>query len=167
MNASSMIRPESPADNDSILALQMKAFGPGAAARAAFRVREQAPHDRSLSFVLADGSSVVGSVRQTHVVVGTEAGLLLGPLVVDPISTNSGFGRALVRKALDAARRKGERYVILVGDAPFYRPLGFEHCVGSRVALPGPVDPVRLLVAEFVPGVADKLKGMVFGVPPA
>ena len=89
------IRPEHVADNDTIHALQMAAFGPGAAARAAFRVREQAAHDPALSFVLCDGGVLLGSVRQTHVTIGAAAGLLLGPLVVEPAHKNNGYGRAL------------------------------------------------------------------------
>jgi len=166
MNKPFSLRPENAADNDTILALQMAAFGPGAAARAAFRVREQAAHDGELSFVLADGGGILGSVRQTHVRIGPDDGLLLGPLVVDTNYKNMGYGRALVRQAIDAARAAGERFVILVGDAPYYRPLGFDHCVGGRVALPGPVDPVRLLVAELSPGAAAGLAGMVEGFEP-
>jgi len=167
MTQSFPIRPERAADDDTILALQMAAFGPGAAARAAFRVREQAPHDAALSFVLTGEEAILASVRQTHVQVGEDAGLLLGPLVVAPEHKNRGMGRALVRHALDAARAAGERFVILVGDRPYYAPLGFTECVGRAVRMPGPVDPARLLVAELEPGVAATLTGLVEGVAPA
>ena len=40
-------RPERPSDALAIDTLHHTAFGPGADARAAFRVREQAPHDLS------------------------------------------------------------------------------------------------------------------------
>ncbi len=163
MSASFKIRPEQAADNDDIQTLQMTAFGPGAAARAAFRVREQARHDMALSFVLIHDGAILGSVRQTHIVVGGDRGLLLGPLVVDPAHKKNGFGRALVRRALEAAEATGEAWVILVGDAPYYRPLGFRHCVGQHVKLPGPVDPARVLVAELKPGAAGRLKGLVRG----
>ncbi len=163
MTSTYSIRPEHAADNDTILALQQTAFGPGAAARAAFRVREQAPHDAALSFVLTEQDVILGSVRLTHVTIGPDAGLLLGPLVVDPAHKNNGCGRALVGRALAAAEAAGARFVILVGDAPYYRPLGFGHCVGRKVRLPGPVDPARLLAAEFEPGIAAQLSGMVRG----
>lgn len=163
MSQSYSIRPEQAADDETILNLQMAAFGPGAAARAAFRVREQAPHDPALSFVLCREGTILGSVRQTHIMVGEAAGLLLGPLVVDPAHKNNGIGRALVRHALDAAKEAGERFIILVGDAPYYSPLGFGKCVGGRVKMPGPVDPARLLAAELVPGAAEELSGTVSG----
>ncbi len=164
MNASSMIRPETPADDTAILQLQMKAFGPGARARAAFRVREQAPHDIALSFVLTDGLDILASVRQTSIGVGEDRGLLLGPLVVMPQHKNNGFGRALVRQALQSAQGASEHFVILVGDAPYYGPLGFDHCIGRAVSMPGPVDPERLLAAEIEPGIVGRLSGAVRGL---
>ena len=45
MSPNTITRLERPTDAAAIDALQHAAFGPGAYARAAFRVREQAPHD--------------------------------------------------------------------------------------------------------------------------
>jgi predicted N-acetyltransferase YhbS len=39
-----------------------EAFGPGRFARAAARIREQGPHDLSLSFVCADDGETIASV---------------------------------------------------------------------------------------------------------
>jgi predicted N-acetyltransferase YhbS len=159
-------RPERPSDAAAIDALQHVAFGPGAYARAAFRVREQAPHDRALSFVTERDGEIVGSVRMTPIAVGERRGLLLGPLVVDPCCKGLGYGKALIRLALDSARAAGCRFVVLVGDEPYYGPLGFRRLPIRRVTMPGPVDPARLLVAELMPGAADGLDGMVRGAPP-
>src|SRR5687768_10726898 len=155
------IRPERPSDNCVILALQHAAFGPGAYTRAAFRVREQAPHDRTLSFVAERGGELVGSVRLTPIAVGERRGMLLGPLVVDPCCKGLGYGKALVRHALVRAREAGCGFVILVGDEPYYGPLGFAALPPKRVTMPGPVDAARLLVAELTPGAAGGLEGMV------
>jgi predicted N-acetyltransferase YhbS len=157
-------RPERPSDDAIIDALQHAAFGPGAYTRAAFRVREQAPHVRALSFVTERNGEIVGSVRMTPIAVGERRGLLLGPLVVDPCCKGLGYGKALVRLALDAARKAGWAFVILVGDEPYYGPLGFSRLPPRYVAMPGPVDPARLLVAELTPGATEGLKGMVRGV---
>jgi predicted N-acetyltransferase YhbS len=152
-------RPERPSDDSAIEALQQVAFGPGAYARAAFRVREQAPHDRTLSFVTERGGALVGSVRMTWVVVSERGGLFLGPLVVDPVYKGLGHGKALVRHAVAEAAKAGAGFVILVGDEPYYGPLGFHRLPPKRVTLPGPVDPARLLVAELENGAADALAG--------
>lgn len=157
-------RPERDADNPAIEALQRAAFGPGAYARAAFRVREQAPHDPTLSLVTERDGALIGSVRMTPISVGERHGLLLGPLVVDPCCKGEGHGKALVRFALAAAQAAGHGFVVLVGDHPYYGPLGFARLPVNTVTLPGPVDPARLLVAELRPGAAAGLAGMVSGL---
>jgi predicted N-acetyltransferase YhbS len=160
------VRPEATSDATAIEALQRRAFGPGAYARAAFRVREQAPHDPRFSFVAEAAGALVASVRMTPIDVGGRRGMQLGPLVVDPAFAGLGHGRGLVRQALDAARANGVGFVLLVGDEPYYGPLGFAPVapVGA-VKMPGPADPGRILVAELVPGAVDGFEGLVRGVP--
>lgn len=157
-------RPELPSDAAPIEALQQLSFGPGRYARAAFRVREQAPHDPALSFVTERDGALIASVRLTPIRVGEDHGLLLGPLVVDPCCKNMGYGKALMRLAVEEARKAGCPFIVLVGDEPYYRPFGFRPLPPKRVLMPGPVDPARLLVAELQPGAAEGLKGTVTGV---
>ena len=159
------IRLEEPSDKSAVEALQRAAFGPGAYARAAFRVREQAAHDPALSFVSERGSALIGSVRLTPITVAAHAGHLLGPLVVDPSCKKMGYGKALMRHAMEAARRSGCAFVLLVGDEPYYWPFGFRPVPRGRIVMPGPVDPARLLVAELRPGAAHGLQGQVAGTP--
>ncbi|MCR9123489.1 MAG: N-acetyltransferase [Phyllobacteriaceae bacterium] len=144
-----LIAPERAECADAIEALHAEAFGPGRFTRAAFRLREQGPHDPALSFVaLSPGGDLLGSVRLTPVVAAGSGhhGHLLGPLAVAPDHKNQGFGRALVARAVEAASAtKGSDYVLLVGDAPYYAPLGFHQVPAGRLRLPGPVDPRRLL----------------------
>lgn len=161
-------RPELPSDDAAIEALHRAAFGPGAYARAAFRVREQAPHDRALSFLTERSGELIGSVRLTPIAVGDSGarGLLLGPLVVGPAHKGQGFGKALMRLAVEEARKAGCPFIILVGDLPYYWPFGFRPLPQGKVEMPGPVDPDRFLVAELKPGAAEDLSGMVRGVTP-
>jgi predicted N-acetyltransferase YhbS len=163
---SCLTRPERPSDDAAIEALHLAAFGPGAYARAAFRVREQAPHDRSLSFLTECDGALIGSVRMTPIAVGAAHGLLLGPLVVEPTYKGLGYGKALMRHVMDAASDAGRPWVILVGDQPYYWPFGFRPLPPGHVLMPGPVDPARLLVAELIPGAAEGLTGMVEGLRP-
>lgn len=143
--------PERPEDDAIIENINAEAFGPGRFARAAFKIREGGPHDPALSFVaLADGE-VIASVRQTWIAAGKGRAVLLGPLAVRPQWKNIGIGRRLVRIALDAARKAGAPMVILVGDAPYYGPLGFSVVPRGQLIMPRPVDPERLLVAPFHP----------------
>ena len=126
-----------------------EAFGPGRLTRAAERVREQGPHDRALSFICADAGETIASVRMTPVLAGDVEAHLLGPLAVRPSHKNLGIGRELVRIAVEAARRAGSRAVILVGDPPYYQPLGFQPTTLGALRMPGPVDPRRVLAYPF------------------
>ena len=157
-------RLERPADAPVVEAMQQAAFGPGAYARAAFRVREQAPHDPSLSFVTEVAGALIASVRMTPIRIGDDRGLLLGPLVVEPARKGQGHGKALMRHVMEEARRAGCPFVLLVGDQPYYLPFGFRPVPPGRPSMPGPVDPARLLVAELKPGAAAELRGIVRGV---
>jgi predicted N-acetyltransferase YhbS len=157
-------RSELPSDDSGIEGLHRAAFGPGAYARAAFRVREQAPHDRALSFLTELNGDLVASVRMTPIDVGGARGMLLGPLVVDPPFKGLGYGKGLMRHVMEAARVAGCPFVILVGDQPYYRPFGFQPLPPGSVRMPGPVDPARLLVAELKPGAVQGLSGMVRGI---
>jgi predicted N-acetyltransferase YhbS len=165
MSESITVRPETAADIPAVEALQRRAFGPGAYARAAFRVREQAPHDARLSFVALSGDDLIASVRMTPIAIGENRGLQLGPLVVDPAFAGRGHGKGLVRHALAAARDRQAPFVLLVGDESYYGPLGFKPLVpAGGVTMPGPADPARILVAELLEGAAQDLRGQVRGV---
>jgi predicted N-acetyltransferase YhbS len=50
--------------------------------------------------------------------------------------------------------------VLLVGDEPYYGPLGFTRLAPGAIKLPAPVDPMRVLVAGLQPGALEGLGGM-------
>lgn len=150
------------ASHDAVIeTINAEAFGPGRHTRAAARIREEGAHDRSLSFICADDGEVVASVRMTPVMAGAAKGHLLGPLAVRPSHKNRGIGRELVRIAVEAARRQGSEAVILVGDPPYYMPLGFEKVAYGALEFPGPVDPGRVLVVPLAEDVHARLKGTI------
>ncbi|MDQ2703795.1 MAG: N-acetyltransferase, partial [Pseudomonadota bacterium] len=132
--------PETPAHDAEIEHINEEAFGPGRFARAAYKIREGGPHERALSFVAVHDGAVIASVRLTRIAVGEGRALLLGPLAVRPPFKNLGIGRRLVAIALEAAEKAGEGAVILVGDEPYYGPLGFKRVPRGQVSMPRPVD---------------------------
>lgn len=156
---------ETASDDPDIHRLHERTFGPGRFARTAFRIREQTPHERALSFTARVGNMLVGSVRLTHVRIADTPALLLGPLTVEPPFQSVGIGARLMEVALEAARTAGHGLVILVGDAPYYARFGFRPVPVGQVSLPGPVDPNRLLVAELHEGAFTGVGGMVSGGP--
>lgn len=153
--------PEEASHDAAIEEINAEAFGPARFVRAAARIREQGPHDPVLSFVCLDGDEVIASVRMTPIFAGSAKGHMLGPLAVKPSHKNRGIGRHLVKIAVQAARDAGSEVVILVGDPPYYSPLGFLPIVPPTLQLPGPVDYRRLLAAPLVDGVEAKLVGMM------
>src|SRR5271168_1184121 len=155
------ILPETKDDAPAIERLHERTFGPGRYAKTAYRLREQVGHGLDLSFTARVGSLLVGSVRLSPVRIGEVKALLLGPLTVEPPFRDRGVGQALIAHALEAARAKGHRLVILVGDEPYYGKCGFKRIPLGRVNMPGPVDPARLLVAELADGAFDGLSGPI------
>lgn len=153
--------PEAPAHDLEIDEINAEAFGPGRFTRAAYKIREGGPHDRSLSFVAMQGGQVIASVRMTPIAAGVGRAQMLGPLAVRPDFKNMGIGRKLVAMALAAATEAGEPAVILVGDEPYYGPLGFARIPRGQIEMPRPVDLNRLLAHEIVPGAVAELSGEV------
>jgi predicted N-acetyltransferase YhbS len=56
-----------------------------------------------------------------------------------------GIGIALMKEAIQEAKKLGYEAVILVGDEPYYAKVGFARLPPGRVRFPGPVDPGRVL----------------------
>lgn len=123
------------------------AFGPGRYAKTAERIREQARPltdlDRIALAAAGDGEAVLGGVRMWSVRAGPAAAAFLGPIAVDAEARKAGLGAALVEAATVAAFEAGFGAVVLVGDPPYFGPLGYSTYEGD---LGGPVDPRRLLV---------------------
>ncbi|MFU0505512.1 GNAT family N-acetyltransferase [Pseudaminobacter sp. NGMCC 1.201702] len=161
MSLAVIYQPESPAHDPEIDAINEEAFGPGRFTRAAYKIREGGPHERDLSFVAMHDGTVIASVRMTRIVAGRGRALLLGPLAVRPAFKNIGIGRRLVAIALEAARNAGEPCVVLVGDEPYYGPLGFKRIARGQITMPRPVDPDRLLAVEILSGAVAALTGEI------
>ena len=153
--------PEQPAHDPEIEHINAEAFGPGRFARAAYRIREGGPHERELSFVAMHDGAVIASVRMTRVAAGEGRALLLGPLAVRPDYKNIGIGRALVRIAVEAAEKAGAAAVVLVGDEPYYGPLGFRKIRRGQLSMPRPVDLDRILAVELEAAAVAALKGLL------
>ena len=155
------ILPETEADAPAIERLHERTFGPGRYAKTAYRLREQATHSLDVSFTARIGTLLVGSVRLSPVRIGEARALLLGPLTIEPPFRDRGIGQALIGRALEAARLKGHRLVILIGDESYYGRCGFKRVPPGRAVMPGPVDPDRILVAELSDGAFDGVSGSV------
>ena len=159
-----VLRQQVPNDADVILHIHETSFGPGRFARTAFRIRETADAAPQLCFVALEPMSekVIGSVILSTIKVGDTPGLLLGPLAVLPEHKSKGAGKMLLQHSVETARTLGENFILLVGDEPYYAPFGFERVKPGQITLPGPVDPMRLLICPLQD--AADLSGGVSGV---
>lgn len=63
--------------------------------------------------------------------------------------------------SLEAAEKGGAPLVMLVGDEPYYGPLGFRRVPRGQISMPRPVDLARILAVEIEPGAVARLTGQV------
>lgn len=145
------IAPLTEADLPAVERLHDTVFGPGRFARTAYRIREGAPALSPACCKLTINSVLKGAVQMTWITVGTGGvrGMLLGPLAVCQTHASVGHGQALIAAAVEAAQHCSAAYVILVGDLLYYEKTGFERVPVNRITLPGPVDPMRLLIRRL------------------
>jgi len=152
---------ETLADAAEVEALVDRAFGPGRFAKAAERLREGREPLRDLSFVARDDGRLVGMVRQWSIRIGGATSILLGPFAVDSAYRSQGLGGTLIVRACRAAAEAGHGAILLVGDRPYFEPLGFEPAPAGLIRMPGPVDARRVLIRALRRGGADGLAGDV------
>ncbi|GAA1454279.1 N-acetyltransferase [Nocardiopsis tropica] len=81
-----------------------------------------------------DGTPV-GYALLTRCHVGDVPALCLGPCAVLPEYQRTGAGSAAIRAALDAARRQGERFVIVLGHPEYYPRFGFTRASAYGIGL--------------------------------
>jgi predicted N-acetyltransferase YhbS len=165
MSTQIITRQAQPADAAAISRLHELTLGPGRFARTAYRIREGTPAVTPYCRVAMLAGRMVAALRMTEITIGGAKGaLLLGPLAVDPEFAGRGYGRRLIMESLEQARNAGIRLVVLVGDEPYYGRFGFKPVAPGHIALPGPVNPQRLLACELRDGAMADLKGAIAAV---
>ena len=150
-----------------IAALNATVFGPGRFARSAYRVREGRGLISQYCRLAERGPQLIASLRLTEANIGgTHGAALLGPLALHPDFTGQGFGRKLVAEAIDDMRAGGIKFVVLVGDEPYYGRFGFKRAPPGQIIFPGPVNPHRILVLELQEGVLSDYCGAISATAP-
>ena len=136
-------------------------FGENRHMRACQRLRDGRAPAEGLAFSAVHQGRLVGTLRLWHVSAGGVPALMLGPLAVEASSRKLGVGTALMDHALAAAKARGHRAVILLGDAPYYGRFGFSAHKTGELSLPGLFERKRLLAVELVEGALDRAWGMI------
>lgn len=128
-----------------------RAFGPDRRARTAYKVRGQARAIPELSFASVENGALLGTVQCWPIRLAGDDGsvhplVMVGPVAVEPARQGTGVGRALVARAMDAARETGrDAALMLIGDPEYYERFGFAADRTGAWRLPGPVERRRLL----------------------
>jgi predicted N-acetyltransferase YhbS len=155
------IRAERASDVVAREALLDACFGEGRQMRTCQRLRDGRAAAEGLALSAVREGKLVGTVRLWHVSAGGIPALILGPLAVDNTCRKLGVGAALMDHALAAAKARGHRAVILLGDAPYYARFGFSAAKASELLLPGEFERDRLLGLELTVGALDGAWGMI------
>jgi hypothetical protein len=155
------IRSERASDVVAREALLDACFGADRLKRTCQRLRDGRAPAEGLALSAVREGRLVGTVRLWHVSAGGIPALLLGPLAVDDTCRKLGVGAALTIRALAAARARGHRAVLLLGDAPYYHRFGFTSAKTGELSLPGEFERDRLLGVELSEGALDGAWGMV------
>ena len=155
------IRAERASDVAAREALLDACFGVNRHTRTCQRLRDGRAPTEGLAFSAVRQGRLVGTVRLWHVSAGGIPALMLGPLAVEDSSRKLGVGAALMDHALAAAKARGHRAVILLGDAPYYARFGFSAAKTGELSLSGPFERDRLLGLELREGALDGAWGMI------
>jgi predicted N-acetyltransferase YhbS len=155
------IRAERASDVAAREALLDACFGDNRRTRTCQRLRDGRAPAEGLALSAVAGGRLIGTVRLWHVSAGGVPALMLGPLAVEASSRKLGAGAALMAHALAAAKARGHRAVLLLGDAPYYARFGFSALKTAELSLPGPFERDRLLGLELIEGALDGAWGMI------
>src|SRR5215813_13135440 len=155
------IRAERASDVVAREALLDACFGENRHTRTCQRLRDGRAPAAGLALSAVARGKLVGTVRLWHVSAGGIPALVLGPLAVGSAFRKLGAGAALMDHALAAARARGHRAVLLLGDAAYYARFGFSAEKTGALMLPGAYEQERLLAIEFAPCALDGAWGMI------
>lgn len=137
---------ESPADWWEVEALYDLCFAPGRTGLSSYRLRQGVAPVGDLCLTLRDEGGLLGAaIRYWPVRAGGAPALLLGPVATHPTRQGEGLAGFLIRHSLRLATEAGWRFVILIGDEPYYGRFGFTRRAARGLDFPPPTNPERLL----------------------
>ena len=160
------IRRERTADAVATFAVHAAAFPTDAEARLVDALR--ASGRAAVSLVAEVDGAVVGHVLFSPVSVeGSPAlpiGVGLAPLAVLPGDQRRGVGARLIRSGLEACRRAGFGFAVVLGAPGYYRRFGFRRALDDRLQNEYGVDE-EFMALELRPGALGGVLGVVRYAP--
>ncbi len=159
------VRKEIESDREAIYFLHLDAFDGKFESELVDKIRASKNFIPELSRVAIIESRVIGHILLSAIIIkrdGEETpALALAPVAVLPEFQNRGIGSALIKDALDNARRLKHRIVIVIGHPPYYPRFGFVKATKAGLSAPFDVPDEAFMVAELVPGALKGVSGMV------
>jgi putative acetyltransferase len=156
------IRPESVADADAIFAVHAAAFPTKVEAHLvnALRANEKA----AVSLVAELDGAVTGHILFSPVSIDSASacpnGVGLAPLAVWPLHQRKGIGAQLVEHGLDACRRAGVAFAVVLGEPSYYRRFGFRRGLDHGLQNEYGADEAFMAI-ELRPGALAGISGLV------
>ena len=118
-----------------------------------------------LSLVAEDGGEIVGHIMLTKNKIVDDNlsydSLTLAPLSVLPPFKNQGIGSHLINKALDEAKKRGFKSVIVLGHPEYYSKFGFKAASNWEITCPFPVPSEAFMAIELVKNGLAEINGKV------
>lgn len=130
--AKAHIRPEVPADAPAVRSVLEAAFLGGCEARLVDLIRERGRAQVSLVAELQ--GEIVGHILFSEVTIGAARGTGLAPVCVVPAQQKRGIGKALVNAGLEACRKLGLPWCVVLGDPAYYGQFGFVNAARLGIA---------------------------------
>lgn len=157
------ISQETDTDKAAISDLIDLCFGKDRKKRTVYQFRDGISAYESLCLCARNGKGdLVGSLRFWPVLLPNGGIIpLFGPLAVDPTQQGQGIGKALIQAGHQLVKEKGFKAILIIGKPSYYQPFGYGEEVISKLALPGPVDPLTFMGYEIEEGYLSKLEGPV------
>ena len=151
----SHIRQISNEDNDKIIKLLHKSFGPGRFARSVYRLREKNDRDTEFSYIYELNNQILSSISYYKTFLNNDInGLLLGPLAVDPEHRGKGYGVELVKYTIALIKKTmAYDFILVIGDYHYYEKFGFKK-INNTFSFYGPVNSEKVLILP----IKDELK---------
>ena len=151
----SHIRQISNEDNEKIIKLLYKSFGPGRFARSVYRLREKNDRDTEFSYIYELNNQILSSISYYKTFLNNDInGLLLGPLAVDPEHRGKGYGVELVKYTIALIKKTmAYDFILVIGDYHYYEKFGFKK-INNTFSFYGPVNSEKVLILPL----KDELK---------
>lgn len=134
-------------------------FGPDRQQKKSYHYRDGISDVADLRRVARQGDHLVGTIIYTPVLIGSNDGLLLGPVAVCPTLRGRRIGQTLIWQTLMLAQQEGHARIVLVGDETYYNQFGFQPAANFGITMTG--EPDRLLALALNPGGFNSVCGPV------